>query len=173
MLIQETTESSGVTNEDILLGRAVKKNAFRRITPRAYHVQLIKQIEANILAIAEGDIVNASMAGIDDRTGAFKLRLGLGGKNEYVENEYHDQHEFMSIDNIGELRQVLRVLLKKAKDGEFDDALAKLCEKRQAKADKMVAAQTRPKGVFGVINDENTSEADTVKGETASPEEAS
>jgi hypothetical protein len=150
---KELAGSEIQANDDILRGRSVKKNAFRRVTPEAYRANFIKQVEANILACAHDELAEASMVNVHDRTGHYTFRIGLGGKNEYVANDYHPKDEYIEYDSVQELYDALHVVLKLAKEGAFDDALADLCKRRQARADNMVAAQKEPKGVFGTVKE--------------------
>ena len=141
------------TNDDILVGRNVKKNAFQRKTPEAYQLELIEQIEDNIIAVLLGKINSASMITRNKRTSDYRFRIGLGGKNEYVANVYHSRDDYLEYGSLKELSDALHVVLEKANNGEFDKSLAELCQKRQKRADLMVAAQKNKKGVFGKIDE--------------------
>jgi hypothetical protein len=141
------------SNDDILVGRNVKKNAFQRKTPEAYQLELIEQIEDNIIAVLLGKIKSASMITRNKRTGDYRFRIGLGGKNEYVANVYHSRDDHLEYGSLKELSDALHLVLKKAKNGEFDKSLAELCHKRQKRADLMVAAQKNKKGVFGKVDE--------------------
>ena len=152
--MKNLTPMATTANDGILHGRNVKKNAFRRVKPGAYLARFIRQVGGNIEEVLHGDLEEALMVRSDERTGGYKLRIGLGGKNEYVTNDYHAKEEFLEYDSLEEVRDALQVILKKAKEGEFSDALENLRETRQKRADVMVSAQNRPnQGTFGKTNE--------------------
>lgn len=150
---KEQARSENRANVELLCNRNVKKNAFRRVTPEAYHANFIKQVQDNIVACAHDELQNASMININGRTGHYMFRIGLGGKNEYVANDWHVKDEYLEYASVKDLYDALHVVLGLAKEGAFDDALTDLCKRRQARADIMVAAQKERKGVFGSVKE--------------------
>lgn len=144
-------EAVNDTTANPLDAKKYKKNAFRSRAPSAYRPAFIKQVEDNIVALVLGDLEDASMVHQDKRSLTFKLRIGQGGKNQYVRNPYHLKDEYLDYATIPEAIDALHVIRRKAKDGEFDEALDELLVKRQTHAKKMADARKRKadkKGVF-------------------------
>jgi hypothetical protein len=148
-----TTIEVPAVNDSILRGCSVKKNAFRRIAKGAYPKRFVRQVGKNIEEILNGDIETASMVREDERSGCYRFRIGLGGKNEYVANDYHPKDDYLEYATLKELSEALHQVLAMAKQGDFNDALEDLRERRQDRADIMIAAQTRNKGVFGTLEE--------------------
>ncbi len=119
-------------------GTRRKKNCFRRLEKGAYREQFIHQVEANVRALSLDNLDYASMVSLDERNMMFRLVIGLGMKNEWFRNAYVPKGDYLEYASIPEAIETLKVLLKKANAGEFDDALDELRIKRQKHADKMV-----------------------------------
>lgn len=141
--------NSNSSDDGILRGRSHRKNAFERLPEGANRERFIAQVKKNLQAMATADIDGATMVRRHPRTGALCLRIGFGGKNEYVQNTYHEKDDYLEYASVDEVQQALRVVLKMALEGEFDDALEAIRKRRQAIADRMVSAQKElNRGVF-------------------------
>ncbi len=136
-----STKTQTKLETGIQLGVPKKKSGFERLTAGAYKPALIKQIKLNIQALSVDDLEHASMVRQHPRSMAYKLTVGLGGKNEYLQNGWHVRGEYLEYATIGEVLDGLKSLLDYAEQGEFDEALEALRKKRQALADKMVRAR--------------------------------
>lgn len=128
-----------------------KKNAFRSFAEDAYIPKFIGQLKQEITYFTLGEWEKSRMVRQDKRSLTFKLIIGLGPKNEYVQNDYHPKGEYCDFETIEGLLVALHVLLREAKGGVYDDALRALLKKRQDHAWMMVnarAAKRDKKGTF-------------------------
>lgn len=145
MTMTETTKSG------LLAGTPMKKNGFRRLSPGVYHLQFVEQIQENIWALLRDDLDAATMVLRDKRTLGYKLRIGIGKKNRWVPNPYHEQHEYLEFRTIEAVIEALKELLEQAQSGVYDEKLDELMVARQQHAINMAKQRKDNYGTFAPL----------------------
>lgn len=141
--INEGKMSNSINDDNKLKIKTRKKNDFVPLEEGAYPRDHIVQIEADIEALATGNLRGVRRVKLDNRTGRYRVTMGFGKRNTWFPNSYIPQGEFAECEDADEAMKVLRLFHKAARAGEFDKSLEKLREKRQKHAKKMIKARDK------------------------------
>lgn len=116
-----------------------KKNDYVKLQKGAYPRRFEEQVEKAILAVATDTLGGPiKMVRRDKRSGVLLLTMGFDKRNWWFQNDYIGQGEVAECETAEEAISALRVILKAARRGEFNEALEELCIQRQEHAATMI-----------------------------------
>lgn len=116
-----------------------KKNDYVKLQEGAYPRRFEEQVEKAISAVATDTLGGTiKMARRDKRSGAYLLTMGFDKRNWWFKNDYIGRGEVAECETAEEAISALRVILKAARAGEFNEALEELCIQRQEHAATMI-----------------------------------
>jgi hypothetical protein len=126
-------------NSTVLFANKRRKNTYQPLEAGAYPRQFIKQLKTANEAVLTGDLSLTKMVREDKRSGRYLLSIGLGAKHTGIKNGYIPRGEFAAYASLAEVAEGIQALYSLAIQGEFDEELEALREKRQKHAEKMIS----------------------------------
>ena len=135
----KTIERLKDAHSNVLFANKRRKNTYQPLEAGAYPRKFIKQLEEAHRALLTGDLSRTKMVREDSRSGRYLLSIGFGAKHTWFANDYIPRGEFAAYGSLEEVAEGVRALYDIAHQGEFDEALEELRERRQAHAAKMLS----------------------------------